>query len=67
MDWLTVERGIWSVVIGAFLSFLAVILVVPFGSLARIVVFCVLLPVGAAVVYRMGFAGGIDRRTDEPG
>ncbi len=65
MNWPTVERGIWSVAIGAFLSFLAVILVVPFGSLARIVAFCVLLPIGAVVVYRMGFIDG--RRTDQPG
>lgn len=66
MDWLTVERGIWSIAIGAFLSFLAVTLLVPFGSLARIVAFCALLPLGAVVVYRMGLMGG-SQRTDEPG
>jgi hypothetical protein len=67
MDCLTIERGIWSVAIGAFLSLVAATLAVPFGSLAWIIVFCVSLPISAAVIYRVGFVGGVGRRTDEPG
>jgi hypothetical protein len=67
MDCLTIERGIWSVAIGAFFSLIAATLAVPFGSLAWIIVFCVSLPIGAVVVYRVGFTGGVGRRTDEPG
>ena len=67
MNWLTIERGVWSAAAGAFLSFLAVTLLVPFGSLVWVVAFCVLLPVGAAVVYWMGFIGGIGPRADQPG
>jgi hypothetical protein len=67
MDWLTVERGVWSAAAGAFLSYLAVTLLVPFGSLVWVAAFCVLLPIGAAVVYRVAFVGGVGPRTDQPG
>ncbi|WP_435077065.1 hypothetical protein [Halococcus sp. AFM35] len=67
MGWLTIERGGWSAAAGAFLSFLAVTLLVPFGSLMWVVAFCVLLPVGAAVVYWVGFVGSVGPRTDQPG
>jgi hypothetical protein len=67
MDWLTAERGVWSAGAGAFFSLLGAALVFPFGSLAWTVAFCVLLPIGTAVVYRVGLVGGVGPRTDRPG